>query len=221
MDMVKFSSAIMVGFTSFVATNIDDIIILILLFTQTNSLFRPKHIFIGQYLGFSILVLASLPGFLGGLLIPTTWVGLLGFLPIWIGISQLIHQSGEVKEIQVISSKFSESTDKLPILPKLMSLIAPQTYQVAAITIANGGDNVGIYIPLFASSDGASLSIILIVFLGLIGMWCYIARHLTLHRMISKLFSRYGHAIAPIVFIGLGMFIFLESKTYQLLLLFR
>ncbi len=39
----------------------------------------------------------------------------------------------------------------------LASVLNPQTYKVAAVTVANGGDNIGIYVPLFASSDLTSL----------------------------------------------------------------
>jgi cadmium resistance protein CadD (predicted permease) len=76
---------------SFIATNIDDIIVLMLFFSRLNPNFRPRHIILGQYIGFSLIILASLPGLLGGLIIPTTWIGLLGFLPIVIGIKQLMN----------------------------------------------------------------------------------------------------------------------------------
>ena len=58
-------TAIPTGLTAFSATNIDDIVILTLFFSQVNAAFRRRHIVVGQYLGFGTLVLASLPGFFG------------------------------------------------------------------------------------------------------------------------------------------------------------
>jgi cadmium resistance transport/sequestration family protein len=195
--------------TAFVATNIDDIVILMLFFSQTNSSFRRRHIVVGQYLGFIGLVIASLPGFFGGLILPKPWIGLLGILPIAIGIMNLIDDKED--EVQTVSD--SDST----VAQNLIVAIAPQTYKVAAVTFANGGDNIGIYVPLFASSNSANLAVILLTFSVLIAVWCYIAYSLTRHRAIAQILTKYGKRIVPFVLIGLGIFILLESGTYQLL----
>lgn len=94
---------------AFLITNIDDLIILLLFFSQINAQFRRRHIFIGQYLGFIIIIIASLPGFLGGLLVPRYWMGLLGILPIIIGCKQLINQESETPEIQTVTANFKHS----------------------------------------------------------------------------------------------------------------
>jgi cadmium resistance transport/sequestration family protein len=199
------------GSTAFIATNVDDILILMLFFSQTNSSFRRRHIVVGQYLGFIALIIASLPGFFGGLIIPRAWIGLLGLLPIAIGINNLITSKKDDPEIQTVSD--SDST----VAKSLLVVIAPQTYKVAAVTIANGGDNIGIYVPLFASSNLANLAVICLTFLILIGMWCYIAYQLTRHQLIARILTKYGERIVPFVLIGLGIFILLESGTFQLL----
>jgi cadmium resistance transport/sequestration family protein len=201
--------AAIAGSTAFIATNVDDILILMLFFSQTNSSFRRQHIVVGQYLGFIALVIASLPGFFGGLIIPRTWIGLLGILPIAIGISNLVNNQEDEPKIQTVSDS--------SVAKNLLVVIAPQTYKVAAVTFANGGDNIGIYVPLFASSNLASLAVICLTFLILIGVWCYIAYRLTGHKVIARVLTKYGERIVPFVLIGLGIFILLENDTYQLL----
>src|SRR6478672_5122016 len=215
--MVWFAQALISGITSFVATNLDDIVILMLFFAQVNTNFRPKHIVAGQYLGFTVLILASLPGFFGGVIIPKAWIGLLGFVPIVIGVSHLLKQESEANQVQAVSKELSESNAKLPILSILGNLLAPQTYQVAAVTFANGGDNIGIYVPLFANSNLKTLGIILIVFFLMVVVWCAFAYYLTRHQKIAYLFTQYGHKLVPFVLIGLGIYIVIESGTYQLL----
>lgn len=199
--------ATIAGITAFIATNIDDILVLMLFFSQVDAVFRRRQIVIGQYLGFAVLLLASLPGFFGGLLIPRSWIGLLGLLPIAIGLSYLTQkQSAEEVQITTNAVKYSFS-----------SILSPQIYQVAAVTIANGGDNIGIYLPLFASSNWVELSVILIVFLMMIGVWCAIANYLAHHRLLARPLGQYGKRIVPFVLIGLGLYILWESKTYTLL----
>jgi len=168
--MNGFTQALVTGLTAFVATNVDDIVILMLFFAQVNATFRPRHIVAGQYLGFLILIAASLPGFFGGLIIPRAWIGLLGFVPIAIGISQLLNRDSE--SVQAVSSQVPSAGTWLPLLS---SLLGSQTYQVAAVTIANGGDNIGIYLPLFASSSLPNLTVVLSVFFAMLGVWCALA----------------------------------------------
>ena len=213
--MSELISAIFAGVTAFIATNLDDLVILMLFFAQINAVFRPKHIVVGQYLGFGALILASLPGFFGGLIVPKPWIGLLGLVPISIGLYQLIHPEDE-NEVQTVANDF-QSTIKLPILSAL-GLLAPQSYQVAAVTIANGGDNIGIYVPLFAASSAASLRVILSVFFVLVGVWCYVAYQLARHPIVARVLTRYGAAIVPFVLIGVGIFILIDSETYRLLI---
>jgi len=155
---------IITGTVAFAATNIDDIIILMLFFAQVNATFRPYHIVVGRYLGFLVLVLASLPGFIGGLLIPKAWIGLLGILPIIIGVSQPFNCDQSDTNVQTLSHQPVSASERSP-LSKLAALLTPQTYSVTAVTLANGGDNIGIYVPLFASCDLPMLVLILAVFL--------------------------------------------------------
>lgn len=74
--MNNLFTAVPTGITAFIATNLDDILILLLFFSQVNALFRRRHIVTGQYLGFGALVLASLLGFFGCMMFPQEWVGL-------------------------------------------------------------------------------------------------------------------------------------------------
>ncbi|MEG3861272.1 cadmium resistance transporter [Microcoleus sp. herbarium12] len=218
--MSWIAAAIIAGITSFVATNIDDIVILMLFFAQVNSTFRPRHIVVGQYLGFAALIAASLPGFFGGLIVPKAWIGLLGLVPIAIGISHLVKRDNQENEVQAVSAEFSGQSNSSAV-SKLASLFNPQIFNVAAVTVANGGDNIGIYLPLFASSNLPSLAVILAVFFLMVGAWCYVAYWLTLHGAIASVLTRYTKAVVPFVLIGLGIFILIDSGTYLLLPLFQ
>lgn len=214
-------AAVLTGITSFVATNIDDLIVLMLFFSQVNDKLLPKHIVIGQYLGFTFLIIASLPGFFGGLILPKAWIGLLGLVPIIIGIKQLLNKEENSEEIQTVSSIPFFSFSNKSLLYSLNKIINFQTYNVAAVTVANGGDNIGIYVSLFASSNLIGLAIILAVFYLLIAVWCLIAYSLTRQRVIANILANYGQAITPFVLIGLGIFIIVESGTYRLIPLFQ
>ena len=215
--MSKLGTTFSEGIIAFIATNIDDIIILLIFFSQVDVNFRRRHILLGQYLGFTAIIIASLPGFFGGLIIQREWIGLLGLLPIAIGIQQLIYRKEETMTVQTVSSDFSQSTSTNPVLSFILSVLHPQTYKVAAVTVANGGDNISIYIPLFAGHELASLGVILSIFFVMVGVWCAIAYFLSRQPTIAYILSRYGKAVVPFVLIGLGLFIIYERGTFTLL----
>jgi len=203
--MNELLTAISTGMTAFTATNLDDILILLLFFSQVNAVFRRRHIVFGQYLGFTALVLASLPGFFGRLIFPPDWIGMLGLLPIAIGLSRLLNPETDDSEAE---AELEQSENSF-----FTSFLSPQTYSVAAVTVANGGDNIGIYVPLFASNTLESLAVILAVFFGMVGVWCYAAYRLIQMRAIADTLTRYGNQLVPFVLIGLGMAILVKSGT--------
>ncbi|WNZ27008.1 transporter [Leptolyngbya sp. NK1-12] len=205
--MSNLLAAIPTGITAFIATNLDDIIILLLLFSQVNRGFQRRHVVMGQYLGFTSLVLMSMPGFLGGQLLPQTWIGMLGIVPIAIGVNRLLSRDQEEESEQNLTVAASASP--------FANFLSPQACSIAAITIANGGDNIGIYMPLFASCTVESLLVILSVFLSLVGVWCYAAYQLTRVPMIAETLTRYGNLLVPFVLIGLGVMILFESHTLE------
>ncbi|MBD2563241.1 MULTISPECIES: cadmium resistance transporter [Nostoc] len=215
--MSKLGTAFSEGIIAFIATNIDDILILLIFFSQIDVNFRRRHILLGQYLGFAAIIFASLPGFFGGLVVQREWIGLLGLLPIVIGIQQLVSRKEETTTVQTVSSNFRQSTHTNPVLSFILSILHPQTYKVAAVTIANGGDNISIYIPLFAGHDLTSLGVILSIFFIMVGVWCAIAYFLSRQPTIADVLSRYGKAVVPFVLIGLGLFIMYERGTFTLL----
>lgn len=215
--MSKLANVFIQGIIAFTVTNIDDMMILLLLFSQSDSNFRKRHIFIGQYLGFLSIIILSLPGFLGGLFIQREWLGLLGILPIVIGVKQLINQQTESTEFQTVNPDFPQLLHPNPTWSFFLSILHPNTYKVAAITIANSGDNISIYIPLFAGQDFVSLAIIIAVFLAMVGLGYGIAYLLTSQVTIGYILSRYGRAMIPFILMALGLFILYDRGTFKLL----
>jgi cadmium resistance transport/sequestration family protein len=203
-------SIILTTSIAFAATNLDDLIVLMLFFAQVNASFRKSQIYLGQHLGFAALVLCSLPGFFGGLFIPKAWIGLLGVLPIAFGIRSILNRDNDDDEIQDVNPN--------AFIQKLSQFIRPETLKVAIVTFANGGDNIGIYVPLFATTNFAQLLVTLGVFFTGVWGWCAIADWLSSHAAIAPLLTRYSHILVPFVLIGLGIYILIENRTWELVI---
>jgi cadmium resistance transport/sequestration family protein len=189
---------------AFAMTNLDDILLLALFFSQVDGALRKRHIVAGQYLGFGVLVGLSLLGFVGALVIPRHWIGLLGLAPLLLGLRKLFMARPNSPDPPVGIEPRSRST-------RFSDLMSAQTYSVAAVTIANGGDNISVYAPLFASQDAGGLAMMLAVFFVLVGVWCYAGYRLARYPAVGRLLVRYGERALPYVFIGLGVYILIES----------
>lgn len=205
-------TTIISSFIAFTSTNIDDIFILLVLFSQVRTEVIKKegrnvrektkvkelYIVIGQYLGFSLIIFLSIIGSLSSFFIPISWIGLLGFVPIYMGVKGLLSLHS-YKGTEVIDNASSS------------------LFKVASITLANGADNISIYIPMFASQNLKTNIVTLIIFFCMIAIWCFISYKLIRAPILAKVLERNCHIIVPIVLIGLGVFILIRSNTIELL----
>ena len=167
---------IKIGLAAAVVTTFDDNIYLTGFFSEVNRTFRPKHVVVGELIGFTALISISLVGFLIGLAISSDWIGLLGILPILIGLNNLRllivnkDESVENKSANLKQNARFRGFDSRE--RSLLDIIQDrQTYRVSAVTISNGGNNLGIYIPLFASSSLQSLAVIVPICYMIVCTW--------------------------------------------------
>jgi cadmium resistance protein CadD (predicted permease) len=77
---------------------------------------------------------------------------------------------------------------------------------VAAVTFANGGDNIGVYVPVFATTG---ITKYVIVFLVLVAVWCAAGHSFATRPAVARALSRWGHVVLPVVLIGIGVLILL------------
>lgn len=187
----------------YISTSIDYLIILIILFAQLSHSKQKWHIYAGQYLGTGLLVGASLVAAYVVNFVPEAWmVGLLGLIPIYLGIRFAIVGEGEEEEEEIIE-RFEQS--------KANQLF----WTVTLLTIASGGDNLGIYIPYFASLDWSQTLVALLVFAIGIIIFCELSRVLSSMPLISETIEKYERIVVPLVFITLGLYIMYENGTIE------
>ncbi len=186
---------------AFTSTNLDDIFLLTLFYG--NREFKSKDIIAGQLLGISTLIAVSLIGSLIGLLIPQAYIGLLGLVPMFLGLKGIWGlMKGKPDDDEVNMDKDRGGN-------KLLT--------VAGVTIANGGDNIGIYVPLFATLTWSDKTTMIMIFLAMTVLWCMIAKYFVKHPYVASAVEKYGHIITPFVLVLLGIFILYENETFPLL----
>jgi cadmium resistance protein CadD (predicted permease) len=186
----------------FAVTNIDDIVVLALFFGRgAGHRSTTRNIAAGQYLGFAAILAVAVAGAFGATFLPDEVIPYLGLLPLALGIKAAIqawrhrHDPGDAEE----------APDK-----------APGIFEVASVTFANGGDNIGVYVPVFATAGAAGMSVYVAVFLVLVAVWVAAGRFFATRPLVAKALSRWGHILLPIVLIGLGLLILIEGGAFGL-----
>ncbi|MET8091193.1 cadmium resistance transporter [Micromonospora sp. NPDC005220] len=174
----------------FAATDIDDIVILTLFFVAARTTGQPRtwEIVAGQYLGIGALALASAVIAGGLLVVPDPWTGLLGLLPIALGVRALR----------------GSDDDEAPA-------VVTGALGVAGVTIANGADNVAVYVPVFRALGVADSAVFLLIFVLLVALWCAVGAWLGGHRRVVRLVERAGAWLVPTIFIAIGLVILVSS----------
>jgi cadmium resistance protein CadD (predicted permease) len=92
----------------------------------------------------------------------------------------------------------------------------PSPLEVAAVTFANGGDNTGVYVPLFATAGIGGMSVYALLCLVLVGAWCFAGRFFATRPLVAKALARWGHILLPLVLIALGLLILIEGGAFGL-----
>ncbi len=189
---------------TFSVTNLDDLALLIIWFSTAKTRSQISRIVLGQYLGFLTLVGLSLPGWIGAQWISQNWLGWLGLVPIAIGLRAIITPTDNDDATSAMVS------DRPEVIGRRSLILS-----VTLMTIANGGDNIGIYLPFLAGQSRSQLGLTLGVFLVMVALWCGGALWLVRHPRLMPWIDRFGGRVVPIVLIGLGIYIWWDSEAWR------
>ena len=189
----------------FLATNIDDIIVLSLFFARgAGQRGTTARILLGQYLGFAgILGAAVLVALGAGAFLPPEVIPYFGLIPLGLGLWaawqawRRRHDDDDDDEGKIEGKKVA-------------------VWVVAGVTFANGGDNIGVYVPVFVTVGPTAMVAYCIAFLAMVAVLVAIAKYVATRKPIAEVLELWEHILFPIVLIGLGVVILLEGGAFGL-----
>ncbi|MFM0233120.1 cadmium resistance transporter [Paraburkholderia sediminicola] len=205
-----FSLALL-AVAAYAATNIDNLFVLLAFLAETGG--QRRHVIAGQFAGSLALILGSI--LLAALLtrLPAGYVGLLGILPIGVGLSKAWARFRPGNADQVQEAQATART---------RSLATPATagagsswWAVACVAVANGSDNLAVYVPLYASHSHTEDMFISLVFVVMIGLWCAGAVWLVEHPLLGAPIRRYGTALLPPILLVIGVSVIVQNDTLR------
>lgn len=196
-------SSVLQAIGLFVATNIDVIIVLSLFFARgAGQRGTTARITAGQYLGFAgILGTAVLVSLGAGAFLPEEAIPYFGLIPLALGLWAAWRAwRGS-----------DDDDDDAKVEGKNVGVLT-----VAAVTFANGGDNIGVYVPVFLNVGPVAVVAYCVVFLLLVAILVMLAKFIATRRPIAEVLERWEHVLFPIVLIGLGIVILVSGGAFGL-----
>jgi cadmium resistance protein CadD (predicted permease) len=183
---------IVVGIMLFASTNIDDIFLTMAFFADPRL--DRRAVVAGKFLGISLIVTVSIAAAACAMAVPPEWVALLGFAPLGLGLHRLWSAWRAPPGV---------TADEEGMPAAAGSLVA-QACSVAGVTAANGGDNLGVYVPVF-SEQFQVIPVFAVIFAVMTGLWCIGGNLLVNHRLVAATMRRLAGRLLPWVLIVLGL----------------
>lgn len=185
-------------------TAVDLLIILMLFFAKRKSRKDIINIYLGQFLGsVSLILLSLLFAFVLHYIPSKEILGLLGLIPIFLGLKVLF-----------LGDSDGEAIAKEGLRKDNKNLI----FLVAMITFAScGADNVGIFVPYFITLNLADLIVALITFLVMIYLLVFSAQKLAQLPSVGETLEKYSRWFIAVVYLGLGIYILIENNSFDML----
>ena len=185
-------------------TAVDLLIILMLFFAKRKSRKDIINIYLGQFLGSVSLILISLLfAFVLNYIPSKEILGLLGLIPIFLGLKVLL-----------LGDSDGEAIAKDGLRKDNKNLI----FLVAMITFAScGADNIGVFVPYFTTLNLANLIVTLLTFLVMIYLLVFSAQKLAQVPSVGETLEKYSRWFIAVVYLGLGMYILIENNSFDML----
>jgi cadmium resistance protein CadD (predicted permease) len=208
-------SLTLLAIAAYAATNIDNLFVLLAFLADAGA--ERRRVIVGQCAGSLVLIAGSLV--LAGLLthLPAGYVGLLGMLPIGAGLSKAWERFGPGH------ARIHDDDAREPVIGKPVSAgfgtqasRGSSWWTVACVALANGSDNVAVYVPLYASHSHGDRAFISLVFVAMIGLWCAAAVQLVEHPLLGAPIRRYGTALLPLILLAIGASVIAQNDTLRI-----
>ena len=185
-------------------TAVDLLIILMLFFAKRKSRKDIINIYLGQFLGsVSLILLSLLFAFILNYIPSKEILGLLGLIPIFLGLKVLL-----------LGDSDGEAIAKDGLRKDNKNLI----FLVAMITFAScGADNIGVFVPYFTTLNLANLIVTLLTFLVMIYLLVFSAQKLAQVPSVGETLEKYSRWFIAVVYLGLGMYILIENNSFDML----
>lgn len=186
---------------SFVATNLDNLLILVMLLGTTGRLWPLLAGFLAAQ---GVVMLAAMLGLVLGAWLDAGLVGYLGLLPLALGLNGLRRQLA-----------YDAVTAEAPLdLAERGS--GGMFAGTLVLMLGNSGDSLALLLPLLADTQAGLLAPVLLLWVLAALVWAGLVWALGANRPLARMLEQQGKRYLPWVMILVGIYILLDTATDSL-----
>ncbi len=210
-----------VAAAAFVGTNVDNCVVTMAMVAGA-PLERAHRIAAGQVIGFAVLVAVSAAAAAVLFEFSTAVVGLLGLVPLAIGVRGLVglaHARPDA-EVEVDVGQAGGARRRWPWRGGTRGerrAVGRSFTAAVLVTVAAGGDNLAVYIPLFRVGGAANVGALVAVFVVGEVLVTWIVLTGGRHPKAREVMLRLGHLAVPVLLCGIGVLVMVQAGTFSLL----
>ena len=193
---------LMVSVIAYAATNVDNLTVLLAFLGASKG--HTRVVMLGHIGGSLVLIAFALVCAALMLSVPHSYVGLLGIVPLCIGLAKLFKRWFASDSV---GTREPARSNEKPI----------SAWVVAVVAISNGSDNVAVYTPLYAGRAVSDDAVITLTLLAMLGVWCFGANYLVSHPVLGSRIKHYAEVILPWLLMAIGISVLQQSGTLRLI----
>jgi cadmium resistance protein CadD (predicted permease) len=205
-----------VAAAAFVGTNVDNCVV-VMAMVAAAPVERARRIAAGQVIGFVVLVAVAAAAAAVLFEFSTAVVGLLGLVPLALGLHGLFGLAraggGDEAAAPPTGGTVRRRRRKRPE----QRAVGRSFTAAALVTVAAGGDNLAVYIPLFRVGGATRVGAIVAVFLVGEALVTWLILSGGRHPRARGVMLRLGHLAVPVLLCFVGVLVLVEAGTFSLL----
>jgi cadmium resistance protein CadD (predicted permease) len=183
---------------AFIGTNLDNLVLLVALHSRYEK--HSGIVTIGYFTGMILIAVISFAIGKVGAFIPIAWLGMLGVIPMMIGVFalwQLVQNKQAGDAASDVSNRGGQTI----------------FFAVLATQLSNGADSIITFSIFFADSSDSADYLIVLAFLAMVCVFAWLALYLLKHRKLGRILSRYGQYVTPFILILVGFYILSNTAS--------
>ena len=191
---------VIIGVTAgaFIGTNLDNLLLLVAMYSRYET--RAGLVTAGYFAGMILIGVITLAIGEVGDIIPLAYLGLLGFIPMMMGVFSLwkLFRSSQPGEITGTAAGDSRAA-------VFFALVSTQ--------LSNSADSIITFSALYADSSDPSDYLVAPTFLAMTAVFSAVAFYSVKHPKLSRFLGRYGQYVTPFILILVGYYILSNTAS--------
>ena len=184
---------------SFIATNMDNLLILVVLLGANAR--RRSAVLLGFICSCITVICVAALGVAVGSMLGAGLIGYLGVIPLTLGCYMLYKSwTGQHADDNALDTPSNGTEPKIWL-------------STFVLMLSNSGDSIAVFLPLLAESSRGAILVIVCSYLAMAVLWGGLSYLISGQRELAQRIEHRAEKVVPWIMIGVGVYILMDTAT--------